>query len=46
MLLVLTEEVETGKAERLHAAPLATSMAQAKLASEPEAPVIKNDELF
>jgi aminoglycoside phosphotransferase (APT) family kinase protein len=46
MLLVLTEEVETGKAERVHAAPLAASIAQAKLASEPAAPAIKNDELF
>jgi aminoglycoside phosphotransferase (APT) family kinase protein len=46
MLLVLTEEVETGKAERLHAAPLAATIAQAKLASEPAAPAIKNDELF
>ena len=46
MLLVLTEEVETGKAERLHAAPLATSIALAKLSSEPAAPAIKNDELF
>jgi aminoglycoside phosphotransferase (APT) family kinase protein len=46
MLLVLTEEVETGKAERLHAAPLAASIAQAKLANEPAAPVVKNDELF
>jgi aminoglycoside phosphotransferase (APT) family kinase protein len=46
MLLVLTEEVETGKAERVHAAPLAASIAQAKLASEPATPAIKNDELF
>lgn len=46
MLLVLTEEVETGKAERIHAAPLATSIALAKLATEPAAPTIKNDELF
>jgi hypothetical protein len=46
MLLVLTEEVETGKAERLHAAPLATTIAQAKLAEEASAPAIKNDELF
>jgi aminoglycoside phosphotransferase (APT) family kinase protein len=46
MLLVLTEEVENGKAERLHPASLATSIALAKLASEPAAPGIKNDELF
>jgi hypothetical protein len=46
MLLVLTEEVETGKAERLHAAPLASSIAQENLSSAPRALETKNDELF
>ena len=46
MLLVLTEEVETGKAERLHAAPLATAIALAKAAEEAASPAIKDDELF
>jgi aminoglycoside phosphotransferase (APT) family kinase protein len=46
MLLVLTEEVETGKAERLHAAPLASSIAQENLSSAPRAAETKNDELF
>jgi aminoglycoside phosphotransferase (APT) family kinase protein len=46
MLLVLTEEVETGKAERLHAAPLASSIAQENLSSAPRASETKNDELF
>lgn len=42
MLLVLTEEVESGKAERIHPAPLASSIAQEKAAGENS----KNDELF
>jgi aminoglycoside phosphotransferase (APT) family kinase protein len=46
MLLVLTEEVESGKAERLHAAPLASTIAQQKLAEQSGAPATKNDELF
>ncbi len=46
MLLVLTEEVESGKAERLHPAPLAASIAQENLASSPRAPETKNEELF
>jgi macrolide phosphotransferase len=46
MLLVLTEEVESGKAERLHAAPLATSINQQKLADQSGALETKNDELF
>jgi macrolide phosphotransferase len=44
MLLVLTEEVESGKAERIHPAPLATAIAQenaAKTASQNN-----NEELF
>jgi macrolide phosphotransferase len=44
MLLVLTEEVESGKAERIHPAPLATAIAQenaAKTASQNS-----NEELF
>ena len=46
MLLVLTEEVETGKAERIHPAPLAATIAQQNLASEQDSPATKNDELF
>ncbi|CAB4625191.1 unannotated protein [freshwater metagenome] len=46
MLLVLTEEVESGKAERIHAAPLASSIAQEKRAFEASATNLKNDELF
>jgi aminoglycoside phosphotransferase (APT) family kinase protein len=46
MLLVLTEEVESGKAERLHPAPLAASIARENLASSPRAPETKNEELF
>jgi macrolide phosphotransferase len=42
MLLVLTEEVESGKAERIHPAPLASSIAQQKAVEENS----KNDELF
>jgi aminoglycoside phosphotransferase (APT) family kinase protein len=44
MLLVLTEEVESGKAERLHAAPLATTISQQKIAEQSSDH--KNDELF
>jgi aminoglycoside phosphotransferase (APT) family kinase protein len=46
MLLVLTEEVETGKAERLHAAPLASSIAQQKRVHELTDGSLKNNELF
>lgn len=46
MLLVLTEEVESGKAERLHAAPLAASIAQQKLADQSGTAAAKNEELF
>jgi macrolide phosphotransferase len=42
MLLVLTEEVESGKAERIHPAPLATAIAAQKAVGETS----KNDELF
>lgn len=49
MLLVLTEEVETGKAERIHPAPLAAAIAQQSVATEAAAidsTPTKNDELF
>lgn len=46
MLLVLTEEVETGKAERIQAAPLATELAQQKRADDAVSNPIKNNELF
>jgi aminoglycoside phosphotransferase (APT) family kinase protein len=46
MLLVLTEEVESGKAERLQAAPLATAIAQQKIADSSGKSDTKNDELF
>lgn len=42
MLLVLTEEVESGKAERIHPAPLASAIAQQQAAGD----LTKNDELF
>lgn len=45
MLLVLTEEVETGKAERIHAAPLATAIAQQKALSQ-DSINPGNEELF
>lgn len=46
MLLVLTEEVESGKAERLHAAPLASSISQQNIAEQLGATPAKNEELF
>lgn len=46
MLLVLTEEVESGKAERLHPAPLASSIAQPQVTTDAAAASPKNDELF
>jgi hypothetical protein len=46
MLLVLTEEVESGKAERITAAPLATELAQQRRAEEAATNPVKNDELF
>ena len=46
MLLVLTEEVESGKAERIAAAPLASEIAQQRRAQQATSNPIKNDELF
>lgn len=47
MLLVLTEEVESGKAERIHAAPLAESVPSASyLPASDRLPNKSNDELF
>jgi len=46
MLLVLAEEVETGKAERLHAAPLASTISQQIKAEEANNKSTSNDELF
>jgi macrolide phosphotransferase len=46
MLLVLTEEVESGKAERLQPAALADSIAQHERAAWSGSPETKNDDLF
>jgi aminoglycoside phosphotransferase (APT) family kinase protein len=46
MLLVLTEEVETGKAERLQAAPLASTISSQKIDTEIQSPDSRNNELF
>ena len=46
MLLVLTEEVETGKAERLQAAPLASTILSQKIDTEIQSPDSRNNELF
>jgi hypothetical protein len=46
MLLVLTEEVESGKAERLQAAPLASSISQQERAAWSGSPETRNDDLF
>jgi macrolide phosphotransferase len=45
MLLVLTEEVESGKAERIQAAPLATEIALQKAAEATQTPA-RGNELF
>jgi aminoglycoside phosphotransferase (APT) family kinase protein len=45
MLLVLTEEVESGKAERIQAAPLATEIALQRAAEAPQTPA-RGNELF
>jgi aminoglycoside phosphotransferase (APT) family kinase protein len=46
MLLVLTEEVESGKAQRIQPAPLAESIALQNQATSANQPNTKNDELF
>jgi aminoglycoside phosphotransferase (APT) family kinase protein len=46
MLLVLTEEVESGKAERLQPAALADSISQQERAAWSGSPETKNDDLF
>jgi aminoglycoside phosphotransferase (APT) family kinase protein len=46
MLMVLTEEVETGKAERLHPAPLASTITQQIKSEEANSKPAQNDELF
>ena len=45
MLLILTEEVESGKAERIQAAPLATEIALQRAAEAPQTPA-RGNELF
>jgi macrolide phosphotransferase len=46
MLLVLTEEVESGKAERLHPAPLAQTIAAETVSETQSQKDLKEDELF